>query len=98
MPEAAAANREALWSQINRIRETINRILNKDTTLADRIRTLLWEQGITIASILTAIGMAILTLVLALTGSSMTLTPAPTPTPSDKGSLKEWVKRLWGIP
>ena len=67
--EAAAANREALRSQISLMRETINRILHEDTTLAERIRTLFREQGVTIASILTAIGMTISTLVLALTGS-----------------------------
>ena len=68
--EAASSTREALRSQINRIRETISRILHDDTTLADRVRTLFREQGITIASILTALGMAISTLVLALTGGS----------------------------
>lgn len=89
--EAAAANREALRSQVNRMRETINRILHEDTTLAERIRTLFREQGITIASILTAIGMAISTLVLALTGGGGTMTPAPHP--SDKGGLRDWVKK-----
>ena len=66
--EALSANRTALRSYINRIRETFRRILHEDTTLAERIRTLFWEQGITIASIITAVGMAISTLVLALTG------------------------------
>jgi len=37
--EAAAANRDALHSQISRIRETIEWALNADTTLAER-RTL----------------------------------------------------------
>ena len=63
--EAASASREALRSQISRIRETINRLINEDTTLAERIRTLFREQGITIVSILTALGMVISTLVLA---------------------------------
>lgn len=90
--EAATANREALRSQINRMRETINRILNEDTTLAERIRTLFREQGITIVSILTAIGMAISTLVLALTGGGGG-GPSPAPAPSDKGGLKEWVQK-----
>ena len=63
--EAAAANRQALRSQIDRMRETISRILHEDTTLAQHIRTLFREHGITIASILAAIGMAISTLVLA---------------------------------
>lgn len=93
--EALSANREALRSQINRMRETIRRILHEDTTLADRIRTLFREQGVTIASILTAIGMSISTLVLALTGGSGSApapAPSPTPPPPDKGGLKEWVK------
>ena len=91
--EAAAANRETLRSQINRMRATITRILHEDTTLAERIRTLLREQGITIATILTAIGMTISTLVLALTGSGgSTPSPAP-PQPPGKGGVKEWIKK-----
>ena len=61
------------------------------TPLTERIRTLFREQGITNASILTAIGMAISTLVLALTGGRGS-SPAPAPKPPDKSSLKEWVK------
>ena len=93
--EAASANGEALRSQINRMRETIRRILHEDTTLAERIRTLFREQGVTIASILTAIGMAISTLALALTGvGGSAPAPAPTPAPpAPAGGLKEWVKK-----
>ena len=43
--EAVSANNEALRSQINRMRETINCLLHEDTTLAERIRTLFREQG-----------------------------------------------------
>ena len=44
--------------QINQIRESITKFLDKETgTLGERIRTLSKEQGITIVSILTAIGM-----------------------------------------
>ena len=46
--------------------ETIAKVLDKDTSLAEKIQTLFREQGITIASILTAIGMAIGVLVEAL--------------------------------
>ena len=70
------------------------------TPLTERIRTLFREQGITNASILTAIGMAISTLVLALTGGRGSA-PAPAPKPPDKSSLKEWVKdtyRPFGAP
>ena len=88
--EALSTNK-ALRSQINRIRETIRRLFHEDTTLAERISTLFREQGITTVSILTAIGMAISTLVLALTGAGGT--PSPAPKPSDKGGVKEWIKK-----
>ena len=91
--EALSTNRAALGSQINRIRETIRRLLHEDKTLAEKIRTLFREQGITIASILTAIGMAISTLVLAVTGGGAGGTPSPAPKPSDKGGVKEWIKK-----
>ena len=55
-----------LRSQITSLRETIAKVLDKDTSLAEKIRTLFREQGIMIASILTAIGMAIGVLVEAL--------------------------------
>ena len=46
--------------QINQIKESITKFLDKETgTLGERIRTLFKEQGITIVSILTAVGMAI---------------------------------------
>ena len=92
--EAASATKDALRSQISRIRETISRILHENTTLAERVRTLFREQGVTLVSILTAIGMAISTLVLSLTGgaSGGSVTP-PTPPPLDKGGLREWAKK-----
>ena len=47
-------------NQIYQIRESITKFLDKETgTLGERIRTLFKEQGITIVSILTAVGMAI---------------------------------------
>ena len=55
-----------LKNQIMSFRETISKVLDKDTSFAEKIRTLFREQGITIASILTAIGMAIRVLVEAL--------------------------------
>ena len=90
--EALSTNRATLRSQINRLRETFRRLLHEDTTLAERIRTLFREQGITIALILTAIGMAISTLVLALSGGAESA-PVPAPKPPDKSGLKELVKK-----
>ena len=48
-----------LKSQITSFHETIAKVSDKDTSLAEKIQTLFREQGITIAFILTAIGMAI---------------------------------------
>ena len=48
-----------LRNQITSFKETIAKVLDKDTSLGEKIRTLFREQVITIASILTAIGMAI---------------------------------------
>ena len=55
-----------LKNQITSFKETIAKVLDKDTSLGEKMRTLFREQGITIASILTAIRMAIGVLVEAL--------------------------------
>ena len=55
-----------LKNQVTSFHETIAKVLDKNTSLAEKIRTLFREQGITIASILTAIGMAMGVLVEAL--------------------------------
>jgi len=92
--EAAAANRDALCSQISRIQETIERALNADTTLAVRLHTLFREQGVTIASILTAFGFIVSTIVLGIQTGSGGVTPAPAPpTPGSEGTVTDWVKK-----
>ena len=48
-----------LNSQVRSIIETIAKVLDKDTTLREKIQTLFREQGITIVPILTAFGMVI---------------------------------------
>ena len=52
-----------LTNQIMSFYDTIAEVLDRDTSLAEKIRTLFREQGITIASILMAIGMAISVLI-----------------------------------
>ena len=87
-------------NQIYQIRESIMKFLDKETgTLGERIRTLFKEQGITVVSTLTAVGMAIGVLIEALLGgpSASTSTPGGTTisdtTTSDKnGGAREWVK------
>ena len=82
-------------SQIYQIRESIMKFLDKETgTLGERIRTLFTEQGITMVSILTAIGMAIGVLIEALLGGPSTSTPTSqsTTTSDKKGGAREWIK------
>ena len=68
-------------------------MLDKDTSLGEKIRTLFREQGITITSILTAIGMAIRVLVEALLpGGAASASGGGEPPPKDEKGLKEWVR------
>ena len=83
--------------QINQIRGSITKFLDKETgTLAERIRTLFKEQGITIVSILTAVGMAIGVLIEALLGgpsvTTTTSTSGGTSGGDKKGGAREWIK------
>ena len=66
--EILSQNRKDLQTQVAWIRQTIEKVLDKDTFLAEKIRTLFREQGITIFSILTALSMTISTIALAITG------------------------------
>ena len=83
--------------QINQIRESITKFLDKGTgTLGERIRTLFKEQGITILSILTAVGMTIGVLIEALLGGPTVSTTTSGSSPADggdkKGGAREWIK------
>ena len=61
--------------QINHIRGSITKFLDKEIeTLGERIITLFKEKGITIVSILTAVGIAIGVLIEALLGSTTVYT------------------------
>ena len=83
-----------LKSQITSFHETIAKVLDSNTSLAEKIRTLFREQGITIASILTAIGMAIGVLVEALLpgGRGAVASGGGEPPPKDEAGLKEWIR------
>ena len=76
-------------------KETIAKVLDKDTSLGEKIQTLFREQGITIASILTAIEMAIRVLVEALLqggGATMASGGGGESPPKDEKGLKDWVR------
>ena len=71
------------------------KFLDEETgTLVERIRTLFKEQGITIVSILTALGMTLGVLIEALLGgpSASAPTPGGTTTSDKKGGAREWIK------
>ena len=82
-----------LRNQITSFKETIAKVFDKDTSLGEEIRTLFREQGITIASILMAIGMAIRVLVEALLpGGAATASGGGEPPPKDERGLKKWIR------
>ena len=92
--EILSQNWEDLQTQVAKIRQTLEKVLDQDTPLAERIRTLFREQGITIMSILTAFSMTISTIVLAITcvfGVGRGKGGSP---PKDKEALKKWLDRL----
>ena len=69
-------------SQFQRIKQTIiDKMLNQDMTLGERIQTLFREQGITITSVITALGLAIGMIINSILSAFKTTPPAPTPTP-----------------
>ena len=83
-----------LKNQVTSFKETIAKVLDKDTSLAEKILTFFREQGITIASILTAIRMAIGVLVEALLpgdGGASAASGVGEP-PKDEKGLKEWIR------
>ena len=80
-------------NQITSFKEMIANVLDKDTSLGEKIRTLFREQGIMIASVLTAIGMAIGVLIEALLpGGGDSTAVGGEPPPKDEKGLKEWIR------
>ena len=93
--EILSQDRKDLQTQVARIKQTIEKVLDKNTSLAERIGTLFCEQGITIFSILTVFSMTISTIALAIAGvfggrGGGTGGSAP----KDKEILKKWLDRL----
>ena len=72
-------------NSLQRLRRSIENFIDSDDTLGSRVRTLFRQEGVTIASLLTAIGMTIAAvvegIVLATKSAVSTVTPAPKPKP-----------------
>ena len=92
--EILSQNRKDLQTQVARIKQTLEKFLDKNTSLVEKIRTLFCEQGITIFSILTALSMTISTIVLAITSVFVGGGEAGSSPPKDEGVLKNWLDRL----
>ena len=89
--EVININKDKLRNQINRIKQTIHKILNEDTTLKEKIKTLFREQGVTIVSILTAFGMIIGTIVNTFSGGDG---GGGETSSKGKDGIKEWITTL----
>ena len=88
--ESISQIKEKLSSQFARIRQTVDKIADKDRTLKERLKTLWREQGLTIVSVLTAIGMTISTLVLALLPGS---SGGSSGSSKNTHKARDWVKK-----
>ena len=94
MLEILSQNGKDLQTQVTRIKQTLEKVLDENTSLAERILTLFGEQGITMFSILTALSMTISTTVLAITGAIGGGGGPGVSSPKDEGTLKKWLGRL----
>ena len=83
-------NRKELASQFSRIHQTLEKILDEDTSIREKLKLVLREHGLTITAILTSLGLVISTIITSLTGGGAA---GGSSTPSkNSNKVKEWVK------
>ena len=70
--------------QFERIKQTIDKMLNQDMTLGEQIQTLFREQGITITSVITALGLAIGMIINSILSAAKSIVPPAPPAPTPK--------------
>ena len=87
--EIISQNRKELSSQFSRIKQTIEKILDEDLNLKEKLKLILREHGLTITAVLTSLGLIISTIVTALTGGAAGSSPTP---PKNPNKIGEWVK------
>ena len=90
--ETLSLQKTKLQTQFARIRQTIDKIADKDRSLKERLNILWREQGLTITSVLTAVGLTISTLVLALIPRGGAAGGAGG-SGSNPHRVRDWVKR-----
>ena len=97
--EIMLQNRKGLQTQVATIKQTLEKVLDQNTSLAEGTRTLFREKGITIFSILTTLSMTISTIALVIigfledeaVGKGEGTGGSPT---KDEEILKKWLDRL----
>ena len=87
--ELLSQNRKELASQFSRIRQTVEKILDEDMSLREKLKLILREHGLTITAVLTSLGLIISTLITSLTGGAAGGSSTP---PKNPNKLKEWIK------
>ena len=94
--ELLSQNRKELASQFSRIRQTVEKILDGDLSLREKLKLVFREHGLTITAALTSIGLIISTIVTALTGGSAggSSTPPKNPNQWVKNKLKALARLL----
>ena len=92
--EILSQNRKDLQTQVARIKQTIKKVLDKNTALPERILTLFREQIITIVSILTALLAGIATIVPSAIGDFGGGGETGGSPPRDKRTFQKWLDRL----
>jgi ribosomal protein S20 len=88
--EIAVENRKEISSQLSRIKQTAEQVLDGDLTFFEKIKLIFSEQGITIVAILTAFGLLIESIISPFTGSTPSGIPPP---PSQPNKVAQWFKK-----
>ena len=88
--EILSQNKKDLASQFARIRQTVEKILDDDLTLREKIKLVFREHGLTITAVLTSLGLVVSTIIGFLTGGGSS--GGSTTPPKHPNRLKEWVK------
>ena len=87
--ELLSQNRKELASQFSRIRQTVEKILDEDLSLREKLKLVFREHGLTITAVLTSLGLIISTLITSLTGGAAGGSSTP---PKNPNKLKEYIK------
>ena len=92
--EILSQNWKDLQTQVAKIKQTLEKVLDKNLFLAEKICTLFCEQGITVFSILAALSMTISTIVYAITGALGGGGVVGGSPPKGEGVINKWLNRL----